>query len=302
MSRIRIAVGQISSESNHFVPGRADPKFFRTTGYWHEGDELFRLAETDTEVGGILHAAKNAEIVPLLATRGNSSSVLSDKCWRQMKAGLLGRLKRAGRVDGVVISHHGSMAVESVDDPEGDLAAEISAIIGPKTPFAMTLDLHGNVTRRMVKNTNIICGYETYPHQDARRTGERATKLLLRTIRGEIRPVMAHVQLPMILTAFRASTFGNGPFAQLMKSARAMEKRPGILSTSLFFVGSYIDVPEMGCSALVVADGNAKLAHRHQTAALRGADTRRDICGHSCWRASTGCLRSRAAGAAGGCA
>ena len=61
----------------------------------------------------------------------------------------------------------------------------------------------------------------------------------------------------------------------------------------------------------VVAQAGRKLAsgvshrghrQRMQTAALRGADTRRDICGHSCWRAFTRCLRSSAAGAAGGCA
>ena len=39
-----------------------------------------------------------------------------------------------------------------------------------------------------------------------------------------------------------------------------------------------------------------------QILALSGQDTRRDICGHSCWRVATGCLRSSAAGAAGGCA
>jgi microcystin degradation protein MlrC len=223
MKNLRIAVGQISSESNHFVPGTCNVDFFRTTGYLHEGEEVFHLADTDTEAGGMLRAASRAEIVPLLATRGNSLTVLSDVCWRRLKQGVLRRLEKAGRVDGVVMSHHGSMAVESVDDPEGELAAEIRAIIGPTTPFAMTLDLHGNVTRRMVDATDIICGYEIYPHQDARRTGERATRLLRRTIRGEIRPVMAHGQLPMILTGFCGSTFGKGRFAQLMRAAKELE-------------------------------------------------------------------------------
>ena len=39
-----------------------------------------------------------------------------------------------------------------------------------------------------------------------------------------------------------------------------------------------------------------------QILALSGQDTQRDICGHSCWRASTGCFHSSVAGAAGGCA
>jgi microcystin degradation protein MlrC len=312
MKRLRIAVGQISSESNHFVPGTCNVDFFRTTGYLHEGEEVFRLADTETEVGGMLRAASKAEIVPLLATRGNSSTVLSDSCWRRLKQGVLRRLEKAGQVDGVVMSHHGSMAVESVDDPEGELAAEIRAIIGRTTPFAMTLDLHGNVTRQMVEATDIICGYETYPHQDARCTGERATRLLLGAIRGDIHPVMAHVKLPMILTGFHGSTFGKGPFAQLMRAARELEGvaphpsnpppielrpvrctdfsrlrsarttqiptkvgtpngwlRGSILSTSLFLVGSYIDVPDMGCSALVIADGDARHATRCANALAR---------------------------------
>jgi microcystin degradation protein MlrC len=317
MRNLRIAVGQISSESNHFAARLCEVSFFRKTGYLLEGKDVVRLADSDTEIGGILGACRAAggdggasvplaavqsrlrkrdacatmpaEIVPLLATRGNSSTVLSDKCWSVLKGRMLRRLKAAGTVDGVVLSHHGSMAVESEDDPEGDLATEIRRMVGPRTPFAMTLDLHGNVTRRMIEATNIICGYETYPHQDAHRTGRRATELLLRAIRGQIRPVMAHVKLPMILTGFHGSTLGKGPFARLMRAAKNLEVAPdvrrgtsfdasppapssrrvlrgSILSTSLFFVGSYLDMPDMGCSTLVIADGDADLARRYALA------------------------------------
>ena len=41
---LRIAVAQISSESNHFVTGLAGLDFFRTTGYLLEGPELLDLA------------------------------------------------------------------------------------------------------------------------------------------------------------------------------------------------------------------------------------------------------------------
>lgn len=51
--KFRVALGQISSESNHFVSSSCDLGFFRTTGYLREGDELFGLAPTDTEVGGL---------------------------------------------------------------------------------------------------------------------------------------------------------------------------------------------------------------------------------------------------------
>src|ERR1043166_1712736 len=106
MKKLRIAVGQISSESNHFVSSVCELDFFRTTGYLHEGNDLFRLADSETELGGILQAcreAKNVEVVPLLATRGNSSTVLSDPCWLYLKQQTLKRLADAGRIDGVVM-------------------------------------------------------------------------------------------------------------------------------------------------------------------------------------------------------
>jgi microcystin degradation protein MlrC len=46
------------------------------------------------------------------------------------------------------------------------------------------------------------------------------------------------------------------------RAARRLEREPGILSVSSFFVGSYIDVEEIGSSTLVIADGDARLAER----------------------------------------
>ena len=69
--------------------------------------------------------------------------------------------------------------------------------------------------------------------------------------------------------------------------------------------------PNSPLRALVAANAGRKLGRgvRHpgqrqcaQILAPRGQDTRRDICGHSCWRASMGCFHSSVAGAAGGCA
>src|SRR5437868_2856505 len=65
-----------------------------------------------------------------------------------------------------------------------------------------------------------------------------------------------------ILTAFNASTLGDGAFARLEHAARALERQPGILSVSNFYVGSYIDLPEMSCGSLVIADGDPALARR----------------------------------------
>ena len=262
---LRIAVGQISSESDHFVSLPCELDFFRQTGFVLEGDSVLELRGTSGEVAGmlaVLEAEDEVEVVPLLAARANSAGPLSAACYGRLRGGLLETLRRALPVDGVLLSHHGSMAAADEDDPEGDIAAEVRRMVGPDVPIAMTLDLHGNVTRRMVEAADVIVGYEQYPHHDVAETGSRAARLLLRTIRREILPAMASAKLPMLLTAFHGATEGDGPFARMMRRAKQLEDRPGILSTSMFLVGSYIDMPEMGSGALVISDGDPETSAR----------------------------------------
>ena len=261
---LRIAVAQISSESNHFVSGLAGLDFFRTTGYLLEGPELLDLGRSDTEVGGflsILQSEEQVEVVPLLAARANSGNPLSADCYRFLKRRLLEGLCRNLPVQGVLVSCHGSMGVQDLDDPEGDLAGGLRDIVGPRVPLALTLDLHGNLTQAMVQSADILVGYHTYPHRDASQTGQRAARLLLRAARGQSRPAVALARLPLILTSFNASTEGDTAFARLRREADRMERtRPEVLSASVFNVGAYIDVPEMGCSSLVVTEGDEALA------------------------------------------
>ena len=261
---LRIAVAQISSESNHFVTGLAGLDFFRTTGYLLEGPELLALGRSDTEVGGflsILQSEEQVEVVPLVAARANSGNPLSAECYRSLKRRLLEGLRRHRPVHGILLSCHGSMGVQGLDDPEGDLASALRKMVGPRVPLALTLDLHGNLTRSMVQAADFLLGYHTYPHRDAFQTGQRTAGLLLQAARGQSRPAMALARLPLILTSFNASTEGDGPFARLRRQANRMEQtRSEVLSASVFNLGAYIDVPEMGCSALVITEGEEALA------------------------------------------
>ncbi len=277
---LRIGVGQISCESNTFSAFRCDLDTVRKTGYLYEGADVFELRDKSNEVAGMIATveASGATVVPLLASRWNSSAVVSRDCYRYLREHLLARIREAGQLDGVLLSCHGSMVADGTDDPEADLGQAVRQLVGPRVPVIMTLDLHGNVTRPMVECLTAILGYKEYPHDDPVSTGERAARLLLQSARGEVNPVMAWMRVPMILTAFNASTKGDGPFAQLMNEAKALERAPGILSTSMQFVGSYVDIPDMGCSTLVITDGDAALAMREaRTLAERYWGRRREF-------------------------
>jgi microcystin degradation protein MlrC len=257
VTRLRIAIGGISVEANDFVPPTVGLEAFRDAGFLLEGDAIGALRDSDVEVAGALERLEvepDVEVVPLLAARGILAGRLDGETYADLRDRLLSSVRAALPVDGIYLFQHGSMEAVGEDDPEGDVASRVRELTG--VPLVMSCDLHGNVTRRMVESTTAIVGYEHYPHDDVRTTGVRAADLLLRTVRGEVEPVTAHAKLGMILTAFNSTTLEDTPYARLMREAKELERDAAILSASVFLVGSYIDSPDMGCSAVVVADGD----------------------------------------------
>ena len=261
MAGMRIGIGSIFQESNQFAATQTDLALFRNS-YVHEGDALLQLAGTDCEVAGILAtcADAGAQVVPLLAARSVSGGVLSDACYTELKETLLARLRAAAPFDGLILAMHGSMVTASQLDPEGDLLDAVRRIVGPDLPIVMTLDLHAHVTPRMVTQATALVSFTHYPHDDTYSTGERGASLLLRTVQGDVRPVMALAKVPIICGACNGQTFGDGPMAHLNRRARRLETQPAILSVSCFQVHPYNDLPGMGCGGVVVTDNDPALA------------------------------------------
>lgn len=262
----RVAIGQLSQESDSFVSTLTEIHDFRNS-FLKEGDALFTLAGTDTEVAGMLGvcAKHDAEVVPLVATRSISGGPLSTACYAALKRALLEPLQRAGQVDAILLSMHGSMLAVDEDDPEGDLLATVRDLVGPDKPVICTLDLHGNVTPRMIQAASALVAYSRYPHDDVATTGERAARLLFAILRGDVRPSMALAKVPMLVSGCEGQTFGDGPMAHLTKRARELERQPHILSVSCFHVHPYLDVEGMGSGAVVITEGDPELAARTAT-------------------------------------
>jgi microcystin degradation protein MlrC len=87
-------------------------------------------------------------------------------------------------------------------------------------------------------------------------------------VRGEIRPVMAIHQLPMFWSTTRQVT-AQSPMDEVMRLVHAMEQRPGIVCVTVATGFPWADVPDVGASVVVVADGDRPLAQ--QTADELGA-------------------------------
>ena len=63
------------------------------------------------------------------------------------------------------------------------------SVVGNDIPVVASLDLHANVTRRMVEHTDaLLIAYRTYPHVDMAETGARAAHFLLQRPGGAAAP------------------------------------------------------------------------------------------------------------------
>ena len=257
----RLAVGSIFTECNHLGGTPLQLADFER-GELTRGDAL--LATTHGTLGGALATLRGsgATVLPTLAASTCPGGPLTADCYTVLKGELLARLIDALPVDGVLLALHGSATAENAPDLEGDLLTTVRELVGPQIPVVATLDLHAHVTPAMVTQATALVAWETYPHRDAYGTGARGARLLLATVAGKCRPTMALAKVPVITAALHGGTDGPGPFVDVMRFAKWHEGLPGVLSTSVFLVHPYLDLPDMGSGGLVVTDHDAVLARR----------------------------------------
>jgi microcystin degradation protein MlrC len=267
---MRIAVAGFVHESNTFNPLRTDRAAFAAQGFATGPALCEEWRDAHHEVGGFLEAAaaEGFEAVPLLMAWATPAGPVTDAAFKEITAALQGALQKA-RPDGLLLALHGAMVAESYPDADGEVLARLRLAIGPDLPVAVTLDLHGNVSQRLLDHCDLAVAYRTCPHVDQRECGRRAAALLVRRLRGEVRPCQALAKPPMILNIMAHDT-SREPLRSFMEAARALERKPGILAASLLPGFAYADVPQMGPSVLVVSDGDPALARR-EADALAGA-------------------------------
>lgn len=238
------------------------------------GRELLDYHRTvRNEIGGALSvfdATEEVELVPAYSAFFiTSGGTLAKPDWERIASEFLDEIRQAPPVDGVYFCMHGAMASEEELDPEGWLLAETRKILGEKIPIVVSLDLHGILTDRMVEHSDAIVAYHTYPHVDFFETGQRAARLLLRIVAGEVKPVIGKVAIPALVRGDELIT-ATGSFGESIRIAQAVESGPGGLSAGMFIGNPFTDVPELQTYSFVVTDNDPELAEQE---ALRIAES-----------------------------
>jgi microcystin degradation protein MlrC len=259
---IRILIAECKQEVSTFNPHLSGYGDFGV----RRGHDLLDYHRTvRNEIGGALSVfdeVPGVEPVPAYSAFFiTSGGTLAKPDWEHIAAEFLEAIREAAPVDGVYFCMHGAMASEEELDPEGWLLAETRKILGESIPIVVSLDLHGILTDRMVEHSDAIVAYHTYPHVDFFETGQRAARLLLLILAGEVKPVTAKVAIPALVRGDELIT-ATGSFGESIRIAQEVENGPGGLSAGMFIGNPFTDVPELRTYSFVVTDNDPDLAER----------------------------------------
>jgi microcystin degradation protein MlrC len=252
---MRLLIAVMKHETNTFSPV---PTPLARFGPLYGEAAIRAYRGTGTGLGAYLDLAEHerAEIVLPIAAGASPSGPVEDSAYKHITDTICEAVAQGG-FDGIMLDLHGAMVTESLEDGEGEFLKQLRAI-DPKTPIAVSLDMHANLYDAMIANATVVTGYRTYPHVDTYETAKLAGEILLRAIRGEVRPVMTWRNEPMLPHVMRQGT-DDHPNKELQHRCAAMSAE-GALAASLFTGFPHADITNAGLSAVVVTDGDHKLA------------------------------------------
>src|SRR5438552_1121078 len=272
---MRLLIAMMKHETNTFSPVPTPlARFGHGPGPLYGEAAIQAYRGTGSGLGAYLDLAKRekADIVLPIAASAPPSRPVEDAAYEHI-ADIICDAVAKGGYDGMFLDLHGAMVTESFEDGEGELLRRIRAI-DPKTPIAVSLDMHANLYDAIIENATVVTGYRTYPHIDTYHTAKRAGEILLRAMRGEVRPVMAWGNVPMLPHVMRQGS-DDHPNKELQARCAAIAGEAA-LDASLFTGFPHADISNAGLSVVVVTNGNPGLAERLRNELLDRAWVERD--------------------------
>jgi len=257
----RIAIGGIIHETNTFASGRTGIEAFAQQSLY-EGDAVLQhMRDTPTSLGGSIEGLAQAGYipVPLMYAAATPGGTVTLDAYETLTSNLLARLRASLPVDGVLLSLHGAMVAEGIDDCEGEILARIRSVVGPGLPIVSTLDMHGNVSPAMLANSDTLVAFDQNPHLDTYERGLEAAAILRRIIDDGLRPTGVYAHPPLLLSALTTWT-EQPPLRPMHERAQEMERDPRVVNVSIMGGFAYADTSFSGVSAIVTTDNDPPLA------------------------------------------
>lgn len=251
---MRCYVAGVQHESGSFSPIPTSLRSF-TTVRW--GIDSFE----ESHVMGYGDACDLASGVGMDVVAGPFSNAepalpCTASAWQFIRDRIVDELRAAMPVDIVFLCLHGAQMAEGIDDCEGDLLAAVREVVGPKVAIGALLDLHCNVSSRMLAAGDLVVSCRQYPHIDYAERAAEMLPVLAKIAIGDARPVTAAVRF----ATPGAYPTTDEPMVAFVARFTAAQQRDGVLAVSANhgFEGS--DQADTGSSVVVTTDGDLPLA------------------------------------------
>src|SRR3954447_9949990 len=201
----RIAIGAFLHETNTFAPTKATYDDFVHGGSWPSlargADMLKGMRKVSIGLAGSIGEAEanGWELLPTISAAASPSAHVTKDAFERIMKEMIDVIAAADALDAVYLDLHGAMVTEHLDDGEGEILARVRRVIGKELPLVVSLDLHANVTPKMVEHADALIAYRTYPHVDMAETGRAAARHLAMLLRTKQKFAKAFRQLPFLI-------------------------------------------------------------------------------------------------------
>jgi microcystin degradation protein MlrC len=263
----RIAILGFSIECNRFAPVAMREHFA-----YFAGDGIVAEARAPAprmlgEIPGFvvdMDAAGSWDPVGIAFAAAEPNGPTDHGFFTELMADIETRLTAALPVDAVYICEHGAGITTEDDDPDGALFALARRIVGPDVPIAATLDLHANISDRMVSSIDAFIGYRTNPHLDMRERGIEAAQTIREMLAGT-KTETAFVRLPIVPPTVTMLTAA-GPYADMINFGQT-KIGPEIMNVSVMGGFAFSDTAKNGLTVVVTARRDRRNSRAAEAAA-----------------------------------
>ena len=249
---MRIFAASIGTETNTFAPIPTALESFHNAYYMAPGEhpDQPKLITAPLWIARRRAKAEGWTLIEGSCSWAEPAGTVSRSAYETLRDEILGQLRAALPLNGVLFGMHGAMVADGYDDCEGDVIERARAIVGPDVPIGVEHDPHCHMTEKRVKNATLIICFKEFPHTDFVARGEEVVELTLQAARGKIKPVMSLYDCRMV--GSYPTTMQ--PMRAFVDKMSALEGKNGVLSVSAAHCFPYADVPEMGSRILVITD------------------------------------------------
>lgn len=265
----KILVAGLFHETHTFLSEKTTADDFRRVS-WHVGEDLVRNnLGNGSPMDGFLEVATahQWDVIPAIQLAAMPSGIVQQEVVSYFNEVFFAALnEHIDTLDGIFLVLHGAMVSTEMDDVEGELLEAIQEELRKRkkstVPVVGILDLHANVSEKMIANSSCLYAYRKNPHTDAREAAVKAAEILS-AILDDSAVTQVFRSTRYILPPAGVGT-DDPPMKHLLETARQMELSDSKLVCINIWAGyAYADIEACGFSLSCCTRGEPAQAQQY---------------------------------------